>query len=59
MRRRVMVFAFFLLMTIGATCRCAQASNLVVNCDRRETISKTLKLLVAGGPSFTLETGFA
>jgi hypothetical protein len=39
------VFAFFLLVGIGTAGRSAQAANLTVNCDKKETIRETLKLL--------------
>jgi hypothetical protein len=39
------VFAFFLLVAFGATSRSAEAANLTVNCDKKQTIRETLKLL--------------
>ena len=45
MRQRARFFAFFLLVAIGAASQCAQAANLTVNCDKKETIRKTLRLL--------------
>jgi hypothetical protein len=45
MRQRARFFAFFLLVAIGAASQCAQATNLTVNCDKKETIRKTLRLL--------------
>ena len=45
MRQRARVFAFFLLVAIGAASQCAQAANLTVNCDKKETIHKAVKLL--------------
>ena len=50
MRRRLEVVAFFLLVAIGAACQRAQAANLTVNCDRKETIHKAVKLLAASNP---------
>lgn len=45
MRPRKTVFAIFLLVAIGAATRSAEAANLTVNCDKKQTISETLKLL--------------
>jgi hypothetical protein len=45
MRQRATVFAFFLLVAIGAASRSAEAANLTVNCDKKQTIRETLKLL--------------
>jgi hypothetical protein len=45
-----MVFALFLLVAMGAASRCAQAANLIVNCDRHESIHKALRLLAAANP---------
>ena len=50
MRQRARVLAFFLLVAMGAASRCAQSANLTVNCDRKETIRKTLRLLAAANP---------
>ncbi len=50
MRQRVRLFAFFLLVAIGAASQCAQAANLTVNCDKKETIHKAVKLLVSTSP---------
>lgn len=47
MRQRATIFAFFLLVAIGAASQCAQAANLIVNCDRKETIHQAVKLLAA------------
>ena len=47
MRLRATVFAFFLLVAIGAAGRSAEAANLTVNCDKKQTIGETLKLLAA------------
>ncbi len=45
MRHRATIFAFFLLVAIGATSRSTEAANLTVNCDKKQTIRETLKLL--------------
>jgi len=45
MKQKTSVVAFFLLATMGSTSRHAQASNFNVNCDKKETINKALKLL--------------
>lgn len=45
MRRRGTAFAFFLLLVTGAAGRSADAANLTVNCDKKQTIRETLKLL--------------
>ena len=50
MRQRAIVFAFFLLVGIGAVSQCAQAANLTVNCDKKETIHKAVKLLADTNP---------
>jgi len=50
MRQRVSVFAFFLLAAVGAASQWAQAANLTVNCDNRETIHKAVKLLATTNP---------
>jgi hypothetical protein len=50
MRQRLMVLAFFLLVGIGAASQYAQAANLTVNCDKKETIHKAVKLLTATNP---------
>jgi Right handed beta helix region len=50
MRQRARFFAFFLLVAIGAASQCAQAANLNVNCDKKETIRKTLRLLAKTNP---------
>jgi hypothetical protein len=49
-RRRAAVFAFFLLAAIGAAGRSAEAANLTVNCDKKETIRESLKLLAVAHP---------
>ena len=50
MRQRATVFAFFLLVAIGAASQCAQAANVTVNCDKKETIHKAVKLLANANP---------
>src|SRR5437016_5291853 len=50
MKRRASVFAFFLLVAIGAANQYAQAANLSVNCDKHESISKVLRLLAKTNP---------
>ena len=50
MRQRSRFFAFFLLMAIGVASQYAQAVNLTVNCDKKETIHKAVKLLAASNP---------
>lgn len=50
MRRKSEVFAFFLLLGIGVASQCAQAANLTVNCDKKETIHKAVKLLATANP---------
>ena len=50
MSQRVTVFVFFLLVAIGAASQSAQAANLTVNCDNKETIHKAVKLLANTNP---------
>lgn len=50
MRRRIMVFAFFVLVAVGAASQGAKAANIAVNCDKKETIHKALKLLADSNP---------
>jgi len=50
MGQRAKFFAFFLLMAIGVASRYAQAANLIVNCDKKETIHKAVKLLATANP---------
>src|SRR5882724_8012886 len=50
MRQGATVFAFFLLVAIGAAGRSAEAANLTVNCDKKETIRGSLKLLAVTHP---------
>jgi hypothetical protein len=51
MRQRARFFPFFLLVAIGAASQWAQAANLTVNCDKKETIHKALKLLADSNPN--------
>jgi hypothetical protein len=60
MTQRARFCAFFLLMTIGPASQCALAANVTVNCDKRETIHKSLKLLAQSnpeGPNTIIVTG--
>jgi hypothetical protein len=50
MRQRARFFSFILLVASGAASQCAQAANLTVNCDRKETIHKAVKLLATANP---------
>ncbi len=50
MRQRARFFAVFLLVTIWAASLCAQAANLTVNCDKKETINKAVKFLADTNP---------
>ena len=50
MRQRETVCAFFVLMAIGAASQCVQAMNVSVNCDKKGTITKALKLLASANP---------
>jgi Right handed beta helix region len=50
MRQNAKFFALFLLVTMGAASRCAQATNLTVNCDRHESLHKALRLLATTNP---------
>ena len=50
MRQRARIFAFFLLVAIGAASQYAQAANLSVNCDKHESIRKALHLLATTNP---------
>ncbi len=50
MRQRARVFALILLGCIGAASQRAQAANLTVNCDKKETIHKAVKLLANANP---------
>jgi hypothetical protein len=50
MRQRASVFAFFLLVTIGAANQSAQATKLTVNCDKQEPLRTALRLLATTNP---------
>jgi hypothetical protein len=50
MKQRATVFAFFLLLAIGAAGQYAQAANLSVNCEKHESISQALRLLAKTNP---------
>ena len=50
MRQRARLFSFILLVASGAASQCAQAANLTVNCDKKETIHKAVKLLATANP---------
>jgi Right handed beta helix region len=50
MRQNAKFFALFLLVAMGAASRCAQATNLTVNCDRHESLHKVLRLLATTNP---------
>jgi hypothetical protein len=50
MRQRARFFSFILLVASGAASQCAQAANLTVNCDKKETIHKAVKLLATANP---------
>ena len=50
MKQTTIVSAFFLVAAFGAISQNAQASNLTVNCAKKETISKALKLLISTNP---------
>jgi hypothetical protein len=50
MRQNAKFFALFLLVAMGAASRCAQATNLTVNCDRHESLHKALRLLATTNP---------
>ncbi len=50
MRQKARVFAFLLLVAIGAASQYAQAAHLSVNCDKHESISRVLRLLAKTNP---------
>jgi len=50
MRQGARTLALFLLMPIGAASPWAQAANLTVNCDKKETIGQAVKLLASSNP---------
>jgi hypothetical protein len=60
MRQRARILALFLLVTIGAACQYAQAANVSVNCDKRDSIRKALRLVAISnskGPSTITVSG--
>src|SRR6266478_3995214 len=50
MRQKARFFSFILLVASGAASQLAQAANLTVNCDNKETIHKAVKLLANTNP---------
>jgi hypothetical protein len=50
MKQRGIVFASFVLVAVGAANQYARAANLTVNCAKKETISKAVKLLINTNP---------
>ena len=50
MRQKARVFAFLLLVAIGAASQYAEAAHLSVNCDKHESISRVLRLLAKTNP---------
>jgi hypothetical protein len=50
MRQGTRVYAFLLLVAIGSASQYAQAATVTVNCDRKETIHKAVRLLAAANP---------
>jgi Right handed beta helix region len=50
MRKKTAVFAFFLLAAFGSASQYVHATNLTVNCDRRETIRQAMKVLASANP---------
>jgi Right handed beta helix region len=50
MRQKARGLAFLLLAAIGAASQYAQAANLTVNCDNKQTIRQALRLLAATNP---------
>ena len=50
MRQRTRILALILLVGIGVAGQYARATNLTVNCDRRESIHKAVKLLAESNP---------
>jgi len=50
MRQRARFSTVILLVAIGAASQRAQAANLTVNCDKKETIHKAVKLLANTNP---------
>jgi len=50
MRQRARILALILLAAVGLVAQYAQAANLTVNCDRKETIHKAVKFLADSNP---------
>lgn len=50
MKHSSTVFAFFVVVAIGAATQCAQAVNLNVNCDKHQTIRQALHVLATSNP---------
>ena len=50
MKQKTSVFAFFLVVAVGAVSQNARAANLTVNCDKKETINKAVRLLTSTNP---------
>ena len=50
MRQRARILALILVAAIGVAGQYARAANLTVNCDRKETIHKAVKLLASSNP---------
>jgi hypothetical protein len=50
MRQRAWFFALLWLGAVGVTSQCAQAAAVTVNCDKKESIRRTLKQLAASNP---------
>jgi hypothetical protein len=50
MMQRAGLFLLILFTAIGAANQCAQAANLTVDCDKKETIKKAVKLLATTNP---------
>jgi Right handed beta helix region len=50
MRQRARILALIVLVAIGVAGQYARATNLTVNCDRKETIHKAVKLLADSNP---------
>ncbi|MBZ5657621.1 MAG: right-handed parallel beta-helix repeat-containing protein [Acidobacteriia bacterium] len=50
MRRKASVYAFFVWVAITTASQPARATNITVNCDRRESIRQAVKLLAGSNP---------
>ena len=50
MRQRARILSLILVVTVGLVAQYAQAANLTVNCDRKETTHKAVKLLADNNP---------